>query len=147
MTMAAGMMMLLPSHSPIQSGCSMPNGNETDSTTTVRDTSVAIQDTLKEVEVTVNKDLPVLDIINKSLNNGPTKPRQKSVSDVIGAKTTDYIMHPFAWKDRKREKHKKRAEESLKKLEAAKTYEEALTEAIARQLMEDSIADAKKKQK
>ena len=37
-----------------------------------------------------------------------------------------------------------KAKENLKKLDAAKTYEDELTEAINRQLREDSIAAAKK---
>ena len=42
-------------------------------------------------------------------------------------------------------KHKK-DKEALVKLEAAKTYEDELAEAIYRQLREDSIAAAKKKE-
>ena len=41
----------------------------------------------------------------------------------------------------------KKDKEAIKKLDAAKTYEEELTEAIYRQLREDSIANAKKEQK
>lgn len=147
LSLLAGAMTLFSSHAPIHPGVLAHIGDEADSTKATRDTSVAIQDTLREVEVTTSKELPVVDIINRSLNNDLTVPRQKSVSDVIGAKTTDYIMHPFAWKDRRREKRRKRTDESLKKLEAAKTFEEEMTEAILLQLKEDSIAEAKKKQK
>lgn len=92
------------------------------------------------------KGLAVEDAIKKSLNNGLTQPRQKSVSDIIGSKATDYIMHPFAWKERKKDKKHKKDKEALVKLEAAKTYEDELAEAIYRQLREDSIASAKKKE-
>lgn len=112
-----------------------------------QDTSVAYTDTLGEVSVKANKELRVVDAINKSLhNNGITQPGKKSVSDIIGSKATDYIMHPFAWKERKKEKKQKKVKESLIKLDAAKTYEEELAETIYRQLQEDSIAAAKKKQ-
>ena len=74
------------------------------------------------------------------------KQKQKSVSDIIGSKATDYIMHPFAWKERKKDKKLKKDKEALVKLDAAKTYEDELTEAIYRQLQEDSIAAAKKKE-
>ena len=114
---------------------------------TAKDTSVAYTDTLGEVSVEAEKGLRVVDIINKSLNKGPVTPRQKSVSDVIGSKATDYIMHPFAWKDRKKEKKQKKDKESLLKYDAATSYEDELTNAIYRQLREDSIANAKKKQK
>ena len=111
-----------------------------------RDTSVAFTDTLEEMSVQAKKGLAVEDAIKKSLNNGLTQPRQKSVSDIIGSKATDYIMHPFAWKERKKDKKHKKDKEALVKLEAAKTYEDELAEAIYRQLREDSIAAAKKKE-
>lgn len=111
-----------------------------------RDTSVAYTDTLEELSVQAKKGLAVEDAIKKSLNNGLTQPRQKSVSDIIGSKATDYIMHPFAWKERKKDKKHKKDKEALVKLEAAKTYEDELAEAIYRQLREDSIAATKNKE-
>ncbi len=117
-----------------------------DSTAARKDTAVSIHDTLQEVEVKAKKELSVVEAINNSLKNRPTQPRQKSVSDVIGKKATDYIMHPFAWKDRRKEKNLKKAKENLERLDAAKTYEDELTEAIKRQLREDSIAEARKAQ-
>ena len=118
----------------------------TKTTPAKRDTSVAYTDTLEELSVQAKKGLAVEDAIKKSLNNGLTQPRQKSVSDIIGSKATDYIMHPFAWKERKKDKKHKKDKEALVKLEAAKTYEDELAEAIYRQLREDSIAAAKKKE-
>ena len=112
---------------------------------TAQDTSVAYTDTLSEVSVKADKNLRVVDVINKSLNNGITQPRQKGISDIIGEKANDYIMHPFAWRERRKEKNLKKAKENIQKLDAAKTYEDELTEAINRQLREDSIAAAKKK--
>ena len=106
---------------------------------------MAYTDTLGEVSVKADKNLRVVDVINKSLNNGITQPRQKGISDIIGKKANDYIMHPFAWRERRKEKNLKKAKENIQKLDAAKTYEDELTEAINRQLREDSIAAAKKK--
>ena len=119
--------------------------SEEDTLQILRDTTVAVKDTLEEVEVK-GKGLTVVDAINKSLKKQMKQPGKKSVSDIIGAKATDYIMHPFAWKQRRKEKQQKRTQENLKKLDAAKTYEDELTEAIYRQLREDSIANAKKEQ-
>ena len=113
---------------------------------TVKDTSVAYTDTLGEISIEAEKGLRVVDVLNKSLKTDPNTPKQKSVSDILGSKATDYIMHPFAWKERKKEKKLKKDKENLLKLDAAKTYEDELTEAIYRQLREDSIANAKKKQ-
>lgn len=112
---------------------------------TAQDTSVAYTDTLGEVSVKADKNLRVVDVINKSLKDGLTQPRQKGISDIIGEKANDYIMHPFAWRERRKEKNQKKAKENILKLDAAKTYEDELTEAINRQLREDSIAAAKKK--
>ena len=135
---------LTVNHSPF----SLPSDTTKNTQTkpTKQDTSVAYTDTLEEFSVKADKELRVVDIINKSLNNGLTQPKQKSVSDIIGSKATDYIMHPFAWKERKKDKKLKKDKEALVKLDAAKTYEDELTEAIYRQLQEDSIAAAKKKE-
>ena len=138
-------------HSPLtthHSPFSLPSDTTKNTQTkpTKQDTSVAYTDTLEELSVKADKELRVVDVINKSLNNGLTQPKQKSVSDIIGKKATDYIMHPFAWKERKKEKKHKKDKEALVKLDAAKTYEDELTEAIYRQLQEDSIANAKKQQ-
>ena len=113
---------------------------------TAKDTSVAYTDTLGEISIEAEKGLRVVDVLNKSLKTDPNTPKQKSVSDILGSRATDYIMHPFAWKERKKEKKLKKDKESILKLDAAKTYEDELTEAIYRQLREDSIANAKKKQ-
>lgn len=122
----------------------LPDDN--DSTQTApRDTAVSVNDTLREVEVKAEKELRVLDLINKSIKSRPAEPKQKSVSDVIGSRATDYIMNPTAWRERRKEKNLKRTKENLKRLDAAKTFEEELTEAINRQLREDSIAEARKK--
>lgn len=152
------MMLTLTSHTPMGSDVSAPWYSKADTTNVAKDTikshsaipqdtSVAYTDTLGEVSVKADKSLRVVDIINKSLNNGIVQPRQKGISDVIGEKANDYIMHPFAWKERRKEKNLKKAKDNIKKLDAAKTYEDELTEAIYRQLREDSIANAKKEQK
>ena len=131
-------------HSPF----SLPSDTTKNTQTkpTKQDTSVAYTDTLEEFSVKADKELRVVDAINKSLNNGLTQPRQKSVTDIIGKKATDYIMHPFAWKERKKEKKHNKDKENLKKYDAITSYEDELTNAINRQLQEDSIAAAKKKE-
>lgn len=152
------MMLTLTSHTPMGGGVSTTYYSNADTTnvtkdtikpsnTAPQDTSVAYTDTLGEVSVKADKSLRVVDIINKSLNNGIVQPKQKGISDIIGEKANDYIMHPFAWRERRKEKNLKKAKENIKKLDAAKTYEDELTEAIYRQLREDSIANAKKEQK
>ena len=104
-------------------------------------------DTLRELEVGGQKRLRVLDVLEETRKKQRKQPGQKGISDVLGGKATDYIMHPFAIKDRRKEKRNKKAMEALDKLEATRTYEDELTDAIKRQLMEDSIAKAKKENK
>ena len=62
------------------------------------------------------------------------------MSDVIGGKATDKIMHPFAIKDRKRERKHARDRKILEEYEQlgrVKTFEELLDEAVRQQAIED----------
>lgn len=128
---------ILASHTPLSHSAPTNYVSMSDTTETVR------VDTLKELEVGGQKRLRVLDVLEETRKKQKKQPGQKSISDVIGGKATDYIMHPFAIKERRKEKRNKKAMEALEKLDA-RTYEDELTDAINRQLMEDSIANAKK---
>ena len=98
-------------------------------------------DTLREIVVRGDTILRVNDAIRETLKRqGITKISTKSVSDVIGAKATDKILHPFAVKDRKREKKHRRDRAILaeyERMEKAPTFEELLWEAIRQQSIED----------
>ena len=59
---------------------------------------------------------------------------------MLGARVTDKIMHPFAIKDRKRDKKHARDRKILEEYEQltrVKTFEELLDEAIRKQAIED----------
>ena len=63
-----------------------------------------------------------------------------SLRVVLGARVTDKIMHPFAIKDRKRDKKHARDRKILEEYEQltrVKTFEELLDEAIRKQAIED----------
>lgn len=98
-------------------------------------------DTLKEVEVRSDSILRINEVIRQTIGRGNgNRIGTKSVSDIIGGKATDIIMHPFAIKDRKREKKHARDQRILKEyeqMERAKTFEELLDEAIRQQAIED----------
>ena len=98
-------------------------------------------DTLKEVEVHGDSILRVNDAIRQSIERETGRRiGTKSVSDIIGGKATDVIMHPFAFKDRKRERKHARDRkilEEYEKLGRIKTFEELLDEAIRQQAIED----------
>ena len=98
-------------------------------------------DTLKELEVRGDSTLRVNDAIRQTIGR-ELKYRQgtPTVSDVIGGKATDMIMHPFAIKDRKRDRKHARDRKILEEYEQlgrVKTFEELLDEAIRQQAIED----------
>lgn len=131
---------ILASHTTLSYSTPMPCVSMADTTETTK------VDTLRELEVGGQKRLRVLDVLEETRKKQKKQPGQKGISDVIGGKATDYIMHPFAIKERRKEKRNKKAMDALEKLDA-RTYEDELTDAINRQLMEDSIANAKKEAK
>ena len=94
-------------------------------------------DTLKEVEVRTDSNLRVNEAIRQSIEKmAGNRIGTKSVSDVIGGKATDVIMHPFAIKDRKHARDRKILLE-YERMERVKTFEELLDEAIHQQAIED----------
>ena len=105
----------------------------------LRDT--ARVDTLREVEVRGDSALRVNEAIRRSIGNEKgTRIGYPSVSDVLGPRITDKIMHPFAVKDRKRDKKHARDRKILEEYEElyrVKSFEELLDEAIRQQAIED----------
>ena len=98
-------------------------------------------DTLREVEVRGDTVLRVNEAIRRSIGQeNATRIGYPSVSDVLGPRITDKIMHPFAVKDRKRDKKHARDRKILEEYEQlgrVKTFEELLDEAIRQQAIED----------
>ena len=82
-----------------------------------RDTKMRV-DTLRQVEVRADSQLRVNDAIRQTLERErAARIGTMSVSDVIGSKLTDKIMHPFAVKERRREKKHARDRQILKEYE------------------------------
>ncbi len=72
-------------------------------------------------------------------------PRVPNVSDVIGAKATDKIMHPFAVGRRKKERHRRKMERLLREYEQIQTPNEALIEAMRQEgINVDSLLEIRK---
>ena len=98
-------------------------------------------DTLRQVEVRADSMLRVNEAIRQTIGRErAARIGTKSVSDIIGAKATDKILHPFAVKDRKRDKKHARDRKILEEYEQLgriKTFEELLDEAIRQQAIED----------
>ena len=84
---------------------------------------------MKEVIVTKDRRLPIF----VSPQTRETAPRVPSLSDIIGKKATDYIMHPFAFKNRKAEKRRRKALKKLWEYDHVKTNNELLREALIKE--------------
>ena len=84
---------------------------------------------MREIIVTKDRRLPVF--VSPETKN--TVPRVPRLSDIIGSKATDMIMHPFAFKSRKEERRRRKAMQKLWEYEHVKTNNELLREALIRE--------------
>lgn len=107
---------------------------------TVRDTLQA--DTLREVVVRPDSVLPVVRVLEKTVGRS-RGPKSMSLGDVIekvAPGLQDKMLHPFAIKQRKSERRKKKMRRVLENYDRQKTFNELLDEAVKRQQMEDERA-------
>lgn len=84
-------------------------------------------DTLREVIVTKDRRLPIF------VQQRETMPRVKTLSEILGPALVDKIMHPFAFKQRKQERHNKKARKKMAEYSQIKTYDELIREALIRE--------------
>lgn len=114
-------------------------GAQERSDTTVTDTTLRGAK-MKEVIVTKDRRLPVF----VSSETKQLQPRVKGLSEIIGAKATDMIMHPFAVRQRKEEKRHRKAMKKLWEYEHVKSNGELLREALIREGIDpDSLIHAR----
>ncbi len=92
-------------------------------------------DTLREVEVRPDSTLPMMDAINSSLarQNIKAPPSLGDILEKWWPGINDKITHPFAIKQRRRERKHKRDREVLKHYDQVKTFDDLLREAIVRE--------------
>ena len=93
-------------------------------------------DTLKEVQVIAPKTTQAIqDAIQQSLERMgvPRTPNLGEVLDKITPGLTDKIMHPFAIKERRLEKKRKRVKKILEDFDKTKTFDDLLREALERE--------------
>ncbi len=98
-------------------------------------------DTLREVVVRPDSVLPVVKAIDEALRRNPV-PRTITLADVLEKLSpglNDKITHPFAFKQRQRERRRKRLVKALEEFDQYKTFNDLLREAYERQLLEDSL--------
>ena len=84
---------------------------------------------MKEIIVTKDHRLPIF--VDPEVKQ--QTPRVKTLSDILGHKTVDMIMHPFAIKQRKTERRKRKAMQQLWEYSQIKTNDELLREALIRE--------------
>lgn len=106
------------------------------------DTARVKVDTLRQVVVTTDGRLPIT--VSESAKERPL--RTPTVSDLIGSELTDKIMHPFAIKQRKRERHAKKMKKLLEQYDLVVDQRKLLMDALRREGIDpDSLLQAKGK--
>lgn len=100
-------------------------------------------DTMREVVVYSPQGLPVNKALDRSLKRWKEGrvniPSLGKVLEKLSPGINDKITHPFAIKDRKREKSRKNRLRALEHFDQVKTFKDLLYEAYIQQMREDSI--------
>lgn len=103
-------------------------------------------DTLREIVIFPDSLLPVERIIRERQGQQKTI-KVPSVSDIlnrISPTLNDKIMHPFAVKQRKHDRRRKKHQQVLEEYSRVKTFDELLREAYELQMLEDSLQRSRK---
>lgn len=101
-------------------------------------------DTLREVTVRAGRHIPLpgMVISDKYKQGVVPPPNLGDVIEKLSPGLKDKIMHPFAIKQRKKERRRKRSLKALEEFGRVKTFDELLQEAYRQQLYEDSLANS-----
>lgn len=105
-------------------------------------------DTLREITVKGDTILPVLEAIRKSIGAHPIPKRPPNLGDLLEKLSpgiNDRITHPFAIKERKREKRKRKHQKILENYDHIQTFNDLLRQAYMQLQLEDSLKKAKEK--
>ncbi|MGN1256085.1 MAG: hypothetical protein ACI4UA_02860 [Bacteroidaceae bacterium] len=97
-------------------------------------------DTLREVVVKPDSVLQIMKVLKQTTKDNT--PRTKSLGDVIekvAPGLQDKMLHPFAMKQRKAERRKKKLYRALEQYDQAKSFNDLLDEAVKRQQLEDEL--------
>ncbi|MBR0274525.1 MAG: hypothetical protein IJQ59_10645 [Bacteroidaceae bacterium] len=103
-------------------------------------------DTMREVVIFPDSLLPIERITRESLRQRKDI-KVPSVSDILNRVSptlNDKIMHPFAFKQRKHDRRKKKQQQTLEEYSRVKTFDELLREAYEQQMLEDSLLRIRK---
>ena len=105
-------------------------------------------DTLREVTVRAGRHIPLPGmVVSPGLKEAVVPPPSlSSVLEKLSPGINDKITHPFAIKQRKKERRRKRSLKALEDFDKVKTFGELLNEAYRKQMHEDSVQRAKSDQ-
>lgn len=98
-------------------------------------------DTLNEVTVR-SKRWGIKQALEASLekNKQPASPSLGELLNKYLPNVNDYIMHPFGFKERKRNRQRKRTAKVLNEYEQVRSFKDLLDEAVMQQRLEDEAA-------
>lgn len=98
-------------------------------------------DTLREVTVRAGRHIPLPGMVINPNKQGEVLPPPSlgSILEKLSPGLNDKITHPFAIKQRKKERRRKRSLKALDDFSRVKTFEELLYEIYERQMREDSL--------
>lgn len=101
-------------------------------------------DTLREVTVRAGKHIPLPGmVINPRMKEEVIPPPSLgTILEKAFPGINDKITHPFAIKERRKERRRKRSLKALENFDRVKTFNELLHEAYRQQMHEDSIQRA-----
>lgn len=100
-------------------------------------------DTLREVTVRAGKTYHLSEMeMSGTKNDIAAPPSLGTVLEKLSPGINDKILHPFAFKQRKKERRRKRALKALEEYDRVKTFDELLREAYEKQLADDAAAEA-----
>ncbi len=103
-------------------------------------------DTLQEVTVLPLRRLPIEDVLRESLDRKENLyvPTLSEVLEKSRPGLLDVIMHPFAFKQRRREKRHRQSMKVLEDYDRVRSFDELLREAYDKQMLEDSQTNSNK---
>lgn len=104
-------------------------------------------DTLKELQVVAPSSTAGLaDAIRQSMARMgvPHTPNMGEVIDKISPGLTDKILHPFAYKDRKKARKHKRDKQALEEFDRVKSFDDLVREALEREGIVIPVQEEKK---
>ncbi|MCR5180504.1 MAG: hypothetical protein K6C30_04745 [Bacteroidaceae bacterium] len=98
-------------------------------------------DTLQEVTVRAGRHIPLPGMVVGGSKDGAVvaPPSLSAILEKLSPGLTDKIMHPFAFRQRKKEGRRKRSLKALEDFDKVKTFNDLLREAYQQQLLEDSL--------